>query len=142
MKSVMVFAFWLQFGLSYSQPIVGTWQVAKQSNCMSDELGDPSDTEKEMLEAMSSKAGYTPMTIRFNADGSGEENWKVLGRKKSASREKFLYRHDDIFLYFLDRRSRIITDTFIVEELTPSTLVIFNKARNCERSELIRVSDK
>ena len=142
MKSALVLICGLLVAGVHAQGIVGTWQIMKQSNCMSDEMDELSDTEEELLEAMSSKSDHTPMTLKFNADGTGEENWKVVGRKKSAGREKFLYRRDDTLLYFLDKKSRLITDTFIVEELTPSTLVIFNKVRNCERAELIRIADK
>lgn len=124
---------------AFGQSLTGTWQVVKSGNCMGDEFSDTTETEDELLESMASKSTTTPKTIRFNADNSGEENWRTIGKRKASSREKFLYRYSDGSIYFLDKKSRIITDTFIVEELTYSTLIMFNKSRSCERLELTRI---
>ncbi|MBX2964307.1 MAG: lipocalin family protein [Cyclobacteriaceae bacterium] len=121
-----------------AQTLAGTWQIMKESKCMSTDFGEPSETEAELSEVMSSLSGGTPRTIIFNADGSGEENWRTKGKRKPASKEKFLYRYSEGTIYLLDKKSRLITDTFIVEELTTTTLVFFNKDRSCERYELVR----
>lgn len=125
---------------TFAQKISGTWQVVKESNCLGEEFSDPSETEEELLESMSSLATGTPKTIQFNLDGSGQENWRTQGRKKPNSKEKFLYRFTNETVYFLDKRSRLISNTFIIEELTSTTLVMFNKDRSCERLELTRIN--
>lgn len=139
MKWLMVFLLMLGAYVPFAQSLTGTWQVVKESNCLGEEFGEPSETEAELLESMSSLGTKTPKTIQFNADGTGEENWRTRKKKKPASREKFLYRHSDEMIYLLDKKSRLITDAFIVEELTSASLIMFNKDRNCERLELVRV---
>lgn len=139
MKGLLVSLFVLSVSGLQAQTLTGTWQVVKQSNCMGTELGAPSETEEELLESMSALAGNTPKTISFNTDGSGEENWRLRGRKKSVSKEKFLYRYTEDTIYLLDKKSRLITDTFLVEELTSTSLKMFNKDRSCERLEFVRV---
>jgi len=139
MRRLLVGLLFLSIYVAYGQTLPGTWQVVKQSNCIGNEFGEPSETEEALLESMSSLSGYTPKTFLFNADGSGEENWRSRGKKKSASKEKFLYRYTDEALYLLDKKSRLITDTFLVEELTATSLKMFNKDRSCERLELVRV---
>lgn len=134
LMSIMVFS-----GAS-AQRISGTWQVAKDSQCLTDEIGTASETEEELLESMASMAGTVSKTIFFNTNGTGEENWRSRGKKKPSSKSQFLYRYSNGTLYFLDKKSRLITGIYIVEELTQSSLVIFNKERSCERTEFIRVN--
>lgn len=139
MKSLLVSLIILSACSLMAQTLTGTWQVVKQGNCMGNEFGEPSETEEELLESMSSLAGNAPKTMTFNADGSGEENWRSRGKKKATAKEKFLYRYTHEALYFLDKKSRLITDTFIIEDLSSSSLKMFNKDRSCERVELVRV---
>ncbi len=123
----------------YTQQITGTWQVSQQANCMSGELGEVSETEEELLGEMASRSGNVPKTFTFNSDGTGTENWRTLGKRKPASKEKFLYRYTDGVLYLLDKKSRLITGTYIIEEITASSLIIINKDRTCERVEFVRI---
>ena len=139
MRGLLMGLFFLSISSAYGQPLPGTWQVVKENNCMGNEMGTLSETEEELLESMSTRSGNTPKTFLFNADGSGEENWRSRGKKNSASKEKFLYRYTDEVLYLLDKKSRLITYTFLVEELTATSLKMFNKDRDCERLELVRV---
>ncbi|MBX2965475.1 MAG: hypothetical protein KF845_04955 [Cyclobacteriaceae bacterium] len=124
----------------YAQRITGTWQVSRQANCLSVELDEISETEEELLEEMASRSGNAPKTFVFNNDGSGTGNWRTYGKRKPASKEKFLYRYSDGMLYLLDKKSRLITGTYIVENITASTLVIINKDRTCERTEFARIN--
>lgn len=123
----------------YTQPITGTWQVSQQANCMSGELGEVSETEEELLGEMASRSGNTPKTFTFNSDGTGMENWRAYGKRKPSAKEKFLYRYSEGMLYLLDKKSRLITGTYIIEEITASSLVIINKDRMCERVEFVRI---
>jgi len=139
-NSVLALLFVFALSGAGAQGITGTWQVVKDSQCMTDELGVSSETEEELLESMASMSGTTPKTIFFNTNGTGEENWRTRGKKKPSSKSQFLYRYSNGTIYFLDKKSRLITGTYIVEELTPTSLVFFNKDRSCERTELIRVN--
>ena len=132
---------WLVMGLfgAYGQTLTGTWQVVKDSNCMGQEFEETSDVEDELLENMSSRAGATSKVFLFNTDGSGEKTWHSKGKKKGSSKEKFLFKENDGILYFLDKKSSLIVSTFLIEELTSTTLIMFNKDRSCERLELARV---
>lgn len=123
----------------YSQSIMGTWQVMKESNCLGNELESPTETEEELTNQMAALSGQTPKVMRFNPDNSGEQNWKAVGKRKTAVREKFLYKMADDVLYILDKKSKLITDTYLIHVLTAESLVLVNKSRSCERMELVRV---
>ena len=123
---------------AWGQNLTGTWQVSHESQCMDQELGNPSETEEELEDAMQSLSGRTPKVLILKADMTGEWNWKTVGKRKSANKEKFLYRVSDGFLYILDKRSRLITDTFIIEMSTAESLIVFRKDRSCERYEMVR----
>ncbi|QOI97235.1 MAG: hypothetical protein HRU69_06915 [Flammeovirgaceae bacterium] len=123
----------------YGQSVVGYWQVIKQSICLGNEMVPTSETEEELSQQMAALAGPTPRVIQFNTDNTGEHNWKSVGKKKAAVRDKFLYKVADDTVYLLDKKSRLITDTYIIQVLTAESLVLVNKSRPCERIELVRV---
>lgn len=140
MKLLLVIGLTMLVVATQAQQLTGTWQVVKETNCQENELGEPTETEQEMLETMSALSGGLPKTVRFNEDATGEENWRTHGKRKPASKQKFLYRYTQGAIYFLDRKTRLITDTYIVESLTSAELIMFNKDRTCERVELVRVN--
>jgi hypothetical protein len=123
----------------YCQSVVGTWQVVKESTCLSNEMGPSDETEEELSGQMKTLSGPTPKTIQFNTDNSGEQNWKSVGKKKPVVKEKFLYKVADDVLYLLDKKSRLITDTYLIQVLTADSMVLVNKSRSCEQMELVRV---
>lgn len=123
----------------YGQSVVGYWQVAKESTCLGNEMAPSSETEEELSQQMAALAGPVPKVIQFNTDNTGEHNWKSIGKKKAAVREKFLYKVADDVVYLLDKKSRLITDTYMIQVLTAESLVLVNKSRSCERMELVRV---
>jgi hypothetical protein len=137
MKTIL-FLFCLWAYASWGQNLTGVWQVTHESQCMDQELGTPSETEEELEEAMQSMSGRTPKVMILKADLTGEWNWKSVGKKKSAHKEKFIYRISDGIIYILDKRSRLITDTFFIELNTADSLVVFRKDRSCERYEMVR----
>jgi hypothetical protein len=123
----------------YGQSVSGTWQVVKESTCLGNEMGAPDETEQELAAEMKTLSGPTPKTIQFNTDNSGEQNWKSVGKKKPVVKEKFLYKVADDVLYLLDKKSKLITDTYLIQALTTDSLVLVNTSRFCERIELVRV---
>ena len=137
MKTIL-FLFCLWAYTSWGQNLTGVWQVTHESQCMDQELGTPSETEEELEEAMQSMSGRTPKVMILKADLTGEWNWKTVGKKKSAHKEKFIYRISDGIIYILDKRSRLITDTFFIELNTADSLIVFRKDRSCERYEMVR----
>jgi hypothetical protein len=137
MKTIL-FLFCLWAYTSWGQNLTGVWQVTHESQCMDQELGTPSETEEELEEAMQSMSGRAPKVMILKADLTGEWNWKTVGKKKSAYKEKFIYRISDGIIYILDKRSRLITDTFIIELNTADSLIVFRKDRSCERYEMVR----
>lgn len=123
----------------YSQSLTGTWQVMKESTCLGNELEPPTETEEELTNQMAALSDQTPKVLRFYPDNSGEQNWKSVGKRKTAAREKFLYKMADDVLYILDKKSKLITDAYLIQVLTADNLVLVNKSRSCERMELVRV---
>lgn len=121
------------------QSITGTWQVIKESTCLGNELDTPTEAEEELAARMETLSGQTPKVLQFNPNNSGEQNWKMVGKKKATAKEKFLYKVADDVLYLLDKKSRLITDTYLVQVITEESLVLVNKSRPCERMELVRV---
>jgi hypothetical protein len=102
-------------------------------------MGPSDETEEELSGQMKTLSGPTPKTIQFNTDNSGEQNWKSVGKKKPVVKEKFLYKVADDVLYLLDKKSRLITDTYLIQVLTADSMVLVNKSRSCEQMELVRV---
>lgn len=137
MKTILFLICFTAF-TSWGQNLTGMWQVTHESQCMDEEIGPATETEEELVETMQSLSGNTPKVLTLNADFTGEWNWKTVGKKKSARKEKFLYRISDGYLYILDKKSRLITDTFIIELNTADSLVVFRKDRSCERYEMVR----
>ncbi len=124
----------------HGQSLIGKWQVVKESHCLGDESEPASETEEELTEKMASLSGVTPKILQFNADNSGEQNWKSVEKKKSGVKEKFLYKVDDDTLYLLDKKSRLITDTYLIQLRSQHSLILINKSRTCERMELVRTN--
>jgi hypothetical protein len=123
-----------------AQSLVGRWQVTREENCLTSQLAPASETEQEMSAAMENRSGAVPKILKFNADNTAEQNWKQTGKGKSQDKEKFLYKTDGTMVYRLDKKSKLITDTWVIELLTENALVLYTKDRTCERWEFVRVN--
>jgi len=122
-----------------AQSIVGRWQLIKQSNCVESELGEDEASVKEMVEDMKGLSGAEPQVIEFKDNNTGEENTKIINKKKSYNSKSFLYRLSDGNLYFLDKRSKTIIDGFTVEKMDGDSLIISNATRVCETKIFVRL---
>jgi hypothetical protein len=122
-----------------AQSIIGKWQLIKQSNCVEDELADDADTQ-ELVADMKGMSGATPQVLTLKEKNAGEENTKIITKRKSYNSKSFLYKYDGEFLYFLDKKSRTIIESFTVEKLSADSLIISNSSRACETRIFVRIN--
>lgn len=123
----------------FSQTIVGTWQLMKQSNCMSDQLPVDED-EEELLQDMSTMAQRDiPLTIEFKSNNTGSENLHTLGSKKQTKYKSFLFKFDGDNLYMLDKKSQTISEAYTIDKLSSDSLIYSNVSRPCETKVFVRL---
>lgn len=140
MKTLILLAGLLQItAWSYSQSIVGRWQLVKQSTCVEDQLGEEDEETQALIEDMKGMSGSTPQVIEFRENRTGQESTKIISKKKSYNSKAFLYRYDENGLYFLDKKSRTIIEGFTVEKLESDSLIISNTQRVCETKVFVRI---
>lgn len=131
----------LTFGLTtgYGQGLIGTWQLTEEKTCFTTSF-EKSDTEKELEQSMG-KGSQTAVAkiIKFDKKGNGEEGIFSKGRKKGAGLTSFRYSVKDKELQLLDAKSGIITQRFIIDEVTESTLKIHDAVKDCEVKVFSRI---
>lgn len=138
MKAVLILILSFAFCLAKSQTLVGTWQITKQTNCLENEVTDSVKMDESILEEFSSKSNRSPKVMSFNADNSGEEGIKTIDKKKVSNVKKFHYKHDGDNIYILDKKSRLIVKSLIIETLTSDSLVYHTAGRSCEKTFFVR----
>jgi hypothetical protein len=128
---------------SHAQSIVGTWQLTDEKTCFQSALSETmkeSDTEKELSSQMgSSSFSSVAKLIRFDNKGKGEEGIFKTGKKKGSSLEPFRYQIKGSELQFLDKKSGMITERYIIEELTDSSLRFHDAKKDCEIKAFTKV---
>ena len=136
MKYLIVIGFTLSVVITQAQTITGTWQLTEEKTCFQSSIGDTmqqSETEKELTPMMGeSSASSVARLIRFDAKGKGEEGIFKKGKKKGSSMEPFRYQISGSELQFLDKKSGMIAERFIIEELTSTTLRFHDAKKDCE----------
>jgi translation initiation factor 6 (eIF-6) len=121
-----------------AQSIVGTWQLVEEQTCLQVQF-EKSETEKELEQSMGSSKNAVAKLIRFEKKGTGEEGIFSQGNKKGTGMNSFRYNVRGNELRFLDKKSGIMTQRFIIDELTESTLKIRNAVKACEMKFFSRV---
>jgi len=122
-----------------SQSVVGTWQQVEEKTCLQTETKE-SDTEKELLPSMTGESrSSVAKLIRFNAKGTGQEGIFSKGSKKGTAMNDFQYKINGQELQFLDKKSGIITQRFILDEVNDESLKIHNALKDCEVRIFTRV---
>jgi hypothetical protein len=121
-----------------AQSVVGTWQLVEEQTCLQVQF-EKSETEKELEQSMGSSKNAVAKLIRFEKKGTGEEGIFSQGTKKGTGMNSFRYNVRENELRFLDKKSGIITQRFVIDELTESTLKIHNAMKDCEVRILSRV---
>ena len=137
---IIIFAFILS--TSYAQSLVGTWQLVKQTTCLSEEVGGEDPETEELIADMQSNSSGTNSVIRFKDQTSGEENVRIIDSKKSTRLNSFLYKFDGNNIYFLDKKSKLLLGSYTVENFTADSLIFSNAARPCETKVFVKISDK
>jgi hypothetical protein len=127
---------------AFSQSIVGEWQLIKQSTCMEEKMKPVADSTQQLVNDMKSRGGATASTITFKDNQSGEESTRIINSRKSGYNKNFLYKFDGEMLMVLDKRSRTITDNYIVEKFSSDSLILANAARPCETKIFLKISKK
>ena len=106
---------------------------------MEDTIGEEEGETQELIEDMKGMSGKTPQVLEFKDNNGVHESTKIINKRKSYNSKSMLYRLNENGLYFLDKKSRTIIESFTVEQLTADSLIISNSARVCETKILIRI---
>lgn len=123
------------------QSIVGTWQLTDQQPCLEQQM-ELSETEKELLPSFGSSSQAIAALIRFDEKGKGKTGIYSEGHKRSKDKETIEYRLSGDELQFLDKKSGVITERFVIDELTSVKLRLHRVARDCEVRTYIRVEER
>jgi hypothetical protein len=118
-----------------AQSIVGTWQLVEEKSCFESALEEreQNETEQELLSQMrGTSATSVAKVIRFDKKGKGEEAIFKKGKRKGNNTEPFRYQIQGRELQFLDGNSGIITERFIIDELTDISLRFHDADKECE----------
>ena len=126
------------FGGAQAQSLVGTWQQVEEKTCMQSPF-EESDTEKELLTGFGSTQNAVAKLIKFGSKGTGEEGIFSKGSKKGSAMNSFKYQVNGLELLLLDKKSGIMTQRFIIDELNVSTLKIHNASKDCEIRSFSRI---
>lgn len=121
-----------------AQSIVGTWQVVEEKTCFESQIAE-SETEKELKKDMYSTKNAVARVIVFKKNGSGEEGIFSAGKKKGEDKTEFKYRYSGSDLQLLDRKSGLMTQQLVVDELTATTLRFHLSSKDCETKTLSRI---
>jgi hypothetical protein len=139
MKNLFAFCFTFISLPMLAQSIEGTWQLTDTKTCFQSELKE-SDTEKELEGMMGSNSkSSVAKLIVFKKDGSGQEGVFSVGKKKGNDMNPFQYKLSGQELLFTDKKSGIITQRFVIEELTDTSLKIHDAAKECEGKSFVKV---
>jgi len=124
-----------------AQSIVGTWQLSDHKTCFQAEMKE-SDTEKELSSAMSSASSSSTSVARvmvLDAKGGGEEGIFSVGKKKASSKSAFKYTVSGSEFQILDKKSGLVTQRWVIDELTASSLKMHEASKDCEIKTFIKV---
>ncbi len=123
-----------------AQSIIGKWQLVRQSNCVEDEMGDDDADTQELVADMKGMSAATPQVLTLKEKNAGEENTKIITKRKAYNSKSFFYKYDGEILYFLDKKSHTIIESFTVEKLSTDSLIISNTSRGCETRIFVRIN--
>lgn len=121
-----------------AQSIEGTWQVVEEKTCFEAQLNE-SETEKELKQNMHSTKNAVARVITFKKNGTGEEGIFSTGKKKGEDKAAFKYRYVGTDLQLIDKKSGIMTQQLVIDELTATTLRFHLAGKDCETKTLSRI---
>ncbi len=127
-------------GVAQSPLLTGTWQISSEKTCFQEQVGvAESDTEKELLQNFGASREGVARIIRFQENGTGEEAIFAVGKRRGEKMRAFRYRLNGNELLLLDKKSGMMTQKLIIEELSAGVLRFHLEAKDCEVKELTRV---
>jgi hypothetical protein len=121
-----------------AQTIIGTWQQVDVGTCLQSEFKE-SKTEQELLPSMGDSRTAVAKLITFDAKGRGKEGVFSKGVRKGASLNDFEYKLTGSELQIMDKKSGIMTQSFVIDSLSATTLMIHNALKDCEARTFSRV---
>jgi hypothetical protein len=122
-----------------AQSLVGSWQVVEEKTCFDAQFTE-SETEKELTKEMGSTANSVARVIRFNKNGTGEEAIFSTGKKKGTGKTSFKYRMTGKEIQLLDKKSGMMTQQLVIDELTATTLKIHLATKDCETKTFSKIN--
>ncbi len=131
-----VVVFWAS--ICFGQDLIGTWQLTTEETCFQSEMKE-SDTERELKEGMGASRQSVVRIITFTKKGYAEEGIFSAGKKKGNDLNKFKYQVVGSELQFLDKKSGMATQQFVIDELSDTTLRYHNKLKDCEVKSFTRI---
>lgn len=138
-KLLLFFAFAAFTTVSFSQSLIGSWQLVKQSTCIEENMPESDDDDHELLADMKSRDDKTPQVLRFKDNQNGDESTHILHTTKGSNKTNFLYKFDGTTLYILDKQSHTLVNTFNVESAPADSLILSNAARPCETKIFVKI---
>ncbi len=126
---------------SRAQSILGTWQMTKQTTCLTSEIKMTSGQDS-LLTEMQSRSGASAQIVKFKEKGAGEESVRILNKSKYADGRNFLYRFDGQSLHILDKKSRTLVESYTVDKIAADSLILSNASRPCETKIFIKIRDR
>jgi hypothetical protein len=139
MKVVMTIILGLACSYASGQSLVGKWQLVKESTCLEDEVDSSTAEEEDLVQEMRSMSGPGAQVIEFKENNTANESTRIISRRKSYNSHALLYRHSDNSLHILDKKSRLLIESFSVELLSTDSLIISNAARACETRIFVKI---
>jgi hypothetical protein len=129
-----------------AQSIVGKWQLSEQKTCFQAEMKE-SETEKELAGAMgASSATGVARIMTLEEKGTGVESVMSAGKKKGSSKESFRYQVSGSSagqagseFQILDKKSGLIKERWVIDELTETTLKLHDAVKDCEIKTYIKI---
>jgi hypothetical protein len=124
-----------------AQSILGTWQLAKQTTCIEDEMMTEDDSMQSVMDDMKGMSSASPQVVKFKEKGAGTESTRILNKRKPANKNNFLYKFDGEVLLILDKKSQTITETFTVDKISQDSLIISNASRECDTKIFLKIKE-
>lgn len=138
MKNTMLLCLLLAGNVVWAQSLTGSWQVVEEKTCFESQIKE-SETEKELKKSMASSQNSVARVIKFKDNGTGEEGVFASGSRKGSSMRAFRYRINGKEILLLDKKSGIMTEQLVIDELSLTTLRVHLAGKECETKAFSRI---
>ncbi len=128
---------WLGWASICFGQLEGTLQLTEEKTCFQSEMKE-SDTEKELKDAMGASRSAIGKVLVFDSKDGVQESIKSQGKKKGTNVTNYKYQLAGNELQFVDKKSGLITQRYIIDELTFETMRLRNAQRECETKTYVR----